>query len=186
MERCRPGTGSSYSDLPDERVVELTRDNWASRRPGDGESTLERKVLVPVPPEGFFCPPRARLVEGMPVRAGIVTRQPGEDPYVEVFVTEKIAREHGALVLRPAKTVDIVCYSAGALSENEGERSTDCDWEIVTFLCSDGDEREPMSPLTMARNLLEKPGGTRSRYSARELAESIWHHATVRGIRVKG
>jgi hypothetical protein len=104
---------------------------------------------------------------------------------VEVFVSEKVAQEHGALVVRPARTVDIVCYSAEALMENDGGRSTDCDWEIVTFLCTDEDEQEPMTPLTMARNFLEKPGGTRSVYTSREFAESIWHHASVRGIRVK-
>jgi hypothetical protein len=184
-EHSRRGTGHSYSRLSEERVVELALDNWASRKPGDGEMTLERKVLVRVPPDGFYCPPRARPVEGMPVQAEIVTRQEEEDPYVEVFVSEMVAREHDALVERPARTVDIVCYSADALTENDGERSTDCDWEIVTILCTDEEEQEPMTPLTMARNFLEKAGGTKSVYTARELAESIWHHATQRGISVK-
>lgn len=185
-ENCRRGTGHSYSLLPDESVVDLTLANWAARVPGSGETTLDRKVLVGVPPDRFFCPPRARLVEGMPVQAGIATRQEGEDPYVELFVSEKVAREYDALMLRPARTTDIVCYSAEALLENGGRRSTPCDWEIVTILCSAGDRQAPMSPLTMARNFLEKPGGTRSVYTAREFAESVWHHSIVEGIRVKG
>ena len=184
-EHCRPGTGHSYSQLSEACVVQLALKGWATRSPGDGERTLDRKVLVRVPPEGFYCPPRARMVEGMPLQAEIVTRQEGEDPYVEVFVSEKVAREHDALVLRPARTVDIVCYSAEALTENDGERSTDCDWEIVTILCTDEDEQGPMTPLTMARNYLEKPGGTRSVYTAREFAEAIWRHSTQRGITVK-
>jgi hypothetical protein len=34
-----------------------------------------------------------------------------------------------------------------------------------------------MMPLTMARNLLSKPGGTKATYSAEQLAESIYHWA---------
>jgi len=38
-------------------------------------------------------------------------------------------------------------------------------------------EVEPMDPLTMARNMLEKPGGTYCDYSALEFAESVWYWA---------
>ncbi len=32
-----------------------------------------------------------------------------------------------------------------------------------------------MDPLTMARNMLAKPGGTPCRYSADDFAESVWY-----------
>lgn len=177
------GTGNSYTTLNEEQVVALVRANWDARKPGNGEVGLDRKVLVPVPAFGFFCPPRAKLVPGLPVRAEVFKRQEGEEPYVQTYVTPEDAAKFGALLETPAKVVEIVCYSAEALLENGGTRNTDCDWEIVTILCS-LKNREPMTPLTMARNFLEKTGGTKSTYTAREFANAIWYWSQ-QGVRVK-
>ena len=67
-----------------------------------------------------------------------------------------------------------VLYSAETLLENNGQRSGDYDWEVVCILASTV-ESEPMDPLTMARNMLEKPGGTFADYSALDFAEAIWY-----------
>lgn len=176
-------SGNSYSDLSPDKIIERVLDNWNKAVPGSGETTLERKILVPVDPEGFFCPPRALLIPGMEVKAEVKLRQQGEDPSVETYVTEEEARRHNALVEIPAKRVDVVCYSAEALLENNGERSTDCDWEIVCLLASQ--DKEPMLPLAMARNYLEKPGGTKGEYSAKEFAEAIYYWSSQRGIKVR-
>ena len=122
---------------------------------------------------------------GMNVEAELKVRQEGEDPYIETFVTEAEARRHDALILLPAASVDIVCYSAEALLENGGTRSTDCDWEVVCILCRSDEEREPMTPLAMARNYLEMPGGTKSDYTAKEFADAIYYWSSQRGIKVK-
>lgn len=180
----RPGTGNSYTALTDQEVVELVLANWDKRTPGAGESGLDRKVLVPVPSEGFFCPPRAKLVLGMPVQAEIVARQEGEDPYIQTYVLQADAERHNAVITQAAGTVKIVCYSAAALEENDGHRSSDAEWEIVTILATSQDQDEPMVPLAMARNYLQKPGGTFGDYSAKEFAEAVWFHAQ-QGIRIK-
>ena len=86
--------GNSYSTKPFKDVVEIVRKNWEKRIPGAGETTTDRKVLVPVPPQGFFCPLRVPLREGMPISAQIVTRQEVEDPYIETFVTPEHAGVH--------------------------------------------------------------------------------------------
>lgn len=185
LKHSAQGTGNSYSTLDPSEVVRLADAYWDKRRPGSGETDLSRKVIVPVPPEGFFCPPRAKLMAGMPVRAEVVTRQDGEDPYVQTFITTEDAKAWGVLVETPAEIAEVVCYSAEALLENGGTRSTDCDWEIVTLLCSIGGATDPMMPLAMARNFLEKPGGTKGEYTAQQFAEAIWHWAQ-RGIRIKG
>jgi len=176
------GTGNSYSSLSEEQVVALVVANWNNRTLGTGESSLDRKVLVPVPSFGFFCPPRAKLVAGLPVKAEVFTRQEGEDPYVQTYVTTEDAAKFNALIETTAKVVEIVCYSAEALLENGGTRTTQCDWEIVTILC--GLQREPMTPLCMSRNFLEKTGGTKGIYTAQEFAEAIWYWSQ-QGIRVK-
>ena len=72
-------------------------------------------------------------------------------------------------------------YSAAALTENEGKRSGDFDWEIVAIIASPV-ETEPMNPLTMARNFLEKPGGTFCEYTAREFAEAVYYWSCRAGL----
>jgi len=177
-------SGNTYSVFSEQEIVDLVLNHWGEAVAGQGESTLDRKILVPIPPHGFFCPPRANLVSGMRVTSEIKTRQAGEDPYIETYVEEDEARRLNAFVEIPAKRVDVVCYSASALLENDGKRSTDCQWEIVCLLATTG-EQESMMPLAMARNYLEKPGGTLTVYSAREFAESIYYWASQRGIKVK-
>jgi hypothetical protein len=89
------------------------------------------------------------------------------------------------LVEVPAKRVDVVCYSAEALLENNGTRThLDCNWEIVCLLASTG-EKEPMLPLAMARNYLEMPGGTKGEYTAKEFAEAIYYWSSKRGVKVR-
>lgn len=175
------GSGNSFFNLSPQRVLDLVIENWDKRTPGTGEGGIDRKVLVPVPPEGFFLPV-VNLVDGMPVRAEITRRQPHEDPYVDVYVDYLDAKAMG-LAAQVAKFTNIVCYSAEALLENNGTRSTDCEWEIVCVLASKSD-KEPMMPLTMARNFLEMPGGTKSVYTAQEFAEAIYYHSK-RGIKIK-
>lgn len=186
--------GQSYTTLDYVYFIELVRDNWEKRRAGAGEGTnLNRKVLVPI--EGndllyhhaqpaFFCPCYVPLSVGMPVRAEVTQRQDGEHPHIQTFITPEDAKHY--MRLSPsAKHVDVVCYSAEALLENGGKRSTEREWEIVTILCSD-DVEEPMHPLAMARNFLGMPGGTKSNYTAKEFAEAIWHHlGGVRGLKIK-
>lgn len=174
--------GNSYTTLSESQVIALVQENWDKREPGDGETGIDRKVLVPVPLDEFFCAPRMPLVPGLPIKAEVFQRQEGEDLYVQIFVTWEDAIRFGFKPERAA-ACKIVCYSAEALLENGGERSTDCEWEIVTILATNG-QKEPMTPLTMARNFLEKPGGTKGVYTAEEFAEAIWFWSN-QGIRVK-
>lgn len=64
-------SGNSYSTLSLDQIVQLVLNNWNEATPGQGESDLSRKILVPVPVDGFFCPPRAKLVEGMNVKVEV-------------------------------------------------------------------------------------------------------------------
>ncbi len=183
LEYSREGTGNSYSTLSNDDVLKLVQENWGLRRPGAGETDTNRKVLVPVPCEGMFCSPRAEIVVGLPIKARVVRRQAGEDPYIETYITPEDAESFGVKPT-PAKRCDIVCYSVEALLENDGKRSSDAEWEIVTILAYPTDAEEPMPPLTMSRNYLNKPGGTYGEYSAKEFAESIYYHATRNTVKV--
>jgi hypothetical protein len=181
-ERHKKGTGNSFFNLSEELVIKLVTDEWALRYPGQGETGLDRKIVVPVNPIGFWISTTTTLLEGMPLQAEVVRRQPGEDPYVEVYIDTLDAMKFG-ISPTPAVYCNIVCYSAEALLENGGERSTFCDWEIVAILASKK-EIEPMPPLTMARNFLEKAGGTKSIYSAEEFAQAIYDNS-IKGVKIK-
>ncbi|WP_206606660.1 hypothetical protein, partial [Steroidobacter cummioxidans] len=56
LSRHRPGTGYSFfTEYTAADIVDLVRGNWFSATPGDGEKGLERKVVVPIPAENFYC-----------------------------------------------------------------------------------------------------------------------------------
>ncbi len=181
LDRHKEGTGHSFFRIPRNAVVERVKEAWDKRQPGQGETTVDRKVVVPVNPDGFFLSTTA-LQDDLPLKAEVVRRQPGEDPFVEVYVDFNDPRWQflGGLGVRggfePAKYCSIVCYSGEALLENDGKRSTDCDWEIVCVIASNM-EKEAMDTLTMARNFLGKAGGTKSIYTAEEFAEAIYYHS---------
>lgn len=168
--------GFSYSCLTDEQILNLVRDNLDKAIPGTGEKDLTRKILVPVPAKDedgpLFYTSIVLLKEAIPVSAMVTKRRPEEDPFIQNYITPKQAMSLG-LKSEPANFVKIVCYSAEALAENN-ERSGDCDWEIIAIVASPV-ENEPMPPLTMARNMLEKEGGTKSVYTADEFAEAIYY-----------
>ena len=165
-DRHVPKNGYSFSILKNEEVLKLVIENWDKAIPGTGEKDLTRKVLVPIPADGFFTA-TTLINESLPVSAIVTKRRPDEDSYIQNY-TPTIG-----CVPEPANFVKIVCYSAAALAEND-ERSTNCNWEIIAIVASPV-EYEPMPPLTMARNMLNKKGGTKSSYTAREFAEAIYY-----------
>ncbi len=174
--QSRAAVGNSYTTLSEDELLQLICEQWHLRVPGFGESDVTRKVLVPITmTQNFFCPPRVKLQMGLPLHARVMMRQAGEDPHVQVYTTPEDAKSFGYSP-KVATMVDVVCYHKDALLENNGQRTHDTEWEIVTLLCSTG-EGDPMTPLTMARNYLKKPGGTWSNYSATDLAEAIWNSA---------
>ena len=126
---------------------------WEGR--GWGFRTGYRKgvVLVSIAPEGIPGPLKSRVV---PISRGteFVTvcksRVAGETP----------RKKSMALVdeLPDAKYITAVLYHKDVLAE-DNDRSTECDWEVVTVLCQ-VDEEEPMTPATMMSNHFKADGGT--------------------------
>lgn len=159
-------SGFSYTTMSYEELIAEISKNWKNRRPGKGEISLDRKVVVPISNEKVFGV-YTKIKPGMKITSEVVQRQVGEDYYIENTLdspTERIQNSFAKVVL----------YSREALLENNGSCSTDADWEVVCLISTDVDD-EPMQPLAMARNMLEKAGGTSSTYSAQEFAESIYY-----------
>jgi Protein of unknown function (DUF3228) len=173
LGRYKPGTSHAYYTGSNEALLDLVQRYWDDRYPGAGREDLSKVVIVPLPPEGFVCG-TVQVDETSELSAELVRRQPHEEPYLQV-------KARGP---REAATfAGVVLYSADTLLENDGKRSGDCAWEIVCVLASPVRD-EPIDPLTMARNMLEKPGGTYCDYTAQQFAESIWYWSRRAGVEV--
>ena len=163
-ERHQPGGRHTWFEGGEAALLDLVRAHWRERHPGAGRQDLEHVVVVPVPPERFHGTTVA-VADHTPLHAFLDRRQRGEEPFIRVTAEgEPPPPRHAAVVL----------YHADTLEENAGHRSSDADWEVVCLLAGDQPE-EPMDPITMARNFLEKPGGTFTPYTARDFAEAIWY-----------
>lgn len=162
--RHLPDGKHTWYEGTQEELLELVRKGWPQRRPGAGRQDLSQVVLVPVDPEGFVG--NTVLVgDDTTLYAHLDRRQKGEDAFIRITADgEREKPLHASVVM----------YSAETLTENGGTRSGDFDWEVVCLLAGPK-ESEPMDPLTMARNMLEKPGGTYAPYTAEEFAESIYY-----------
>ncbi len=162
--RYRPGSTHSHYLGSEDELVALVAAHWAARRPGAGRDGLDEVVVVPVPPEGFVGS-TVSVDETTRLSAAYSRRAEGEDGYVEV-------RADGPR--EPVRHAAVVLYAAAVLELNDGVRSTDRDWEIVCVIASPVPE-EPLDPLTMARNMLARPGGTPCDYTAEQFAEAVWY-----------
>ena len=147
-------------------IIANIKQNWEQRTPGSGRSDTLKVCLVPLD-EGFLPLFKNRLIpiSELQITRGTVTkRQSKEDAYVDVL-------GHGFPLAN--NYVKVVLYSNDTLLENNGDSTDLFDWEIVAINASPF-PHEPMEPITMARNYLQKVGGTFAPYSAEDFAKSIY------------
>jgi len=70
-------------------------------------------------------------------------------------------------------SVDLILYRNDVLKETN-EEETNCEWELIAFYGIPECLSElPMGPVTMMRNQLCLPGGTKGEYSSKEWADSV-------------
>lgn len=167
--RHTPESSFSYYAGSWEKLVKLVEEYFDKHTPGFRPGVVQ----VEVPSDNFFSAIVPLNSESV-LESTFKPRAPGEQAVIHTIV--KNAKKS------PAKRAILILYSAEALLENGGTRSTECDWEIVSINASPNEGGEPMNPMTMARNFLELSGGTKTEYTARQFAEAIlfWNtHAMV-------
>lgn len=119
-------------------------------------------ILIDLP-GWMFKSSIVKLDEDSVVTANFSPRLEKESPCIKIFVeAEKETANYASLVL----------YRADVLEE-DNDRSSNADWEIVAIKARMTAEEEPMDPYTMARNFLHLSGGTKGNFSATEFAQSI-------------
>lgn len=132
-------------------------------------------ILVDLPPKNFYSAivdlslfPETKLV------SSYAARRPGEMPFIRTAAKGK---------KQQANYASVVLYRKDVLEENN-ERETEAEWEVVAIKARLSEEEEPMDPMTMARNFFHLQGGTQGDFSAEQFAKSIvyWNsHAMTQG-----
>lgn len=163
VRRQSPRSKFSHFDGTWEELENLVEENFDKAKPGYREGVM----LVPLAPAGFWAS-TVQVTPSTTLKATFGSRRENELSFVSVTAVngEKM----------PAKAVDIVLYHRDVLAET-GEATVDTEWEIVSVNAHATEEEEPMHPLTMARNMLQLPGGTKGEYTGEQFAKSIAYWA---------
>jgi hypothetical protein len=119
-------------------------------------------IIVNVLPFNFYSA-IVNLTEATKINASYSPRREGEGSYIRVCAS---------MEKQEAKYASLVLYRKDVLDEND-ERQTGAEWEIVAIKASVDQEEEPMNPMTMARNFLHLKGGTQGTFTAEQFAKSI-------------
>lgn len=169
VKRQKPQSKYSHYEGSWEELENLVEDNFDKQQPGYRDGV----VLVPVDPKGFWAS-TIQVTPSTALKATFGARQDGELPFVSVTAINGVKM--------PAKAVDVILYRRDVLMETH-EASNSTPWEIISVNARATDEEEPMHPLTMARNMLQLPGGTKGEYTAEQFAKSIayWSDKVLAG-----
>ena len=160
------GSGKSFTNtLSFEEIADHADKQMASGFYKEGYRSGVRIIDVdPSLTHEFICP-FVRINSTTKLLAKYVQRRDGENFYIQV-------RAESGELLRAGK-VELILYHHDVLLENE-EQSTDFEWELISFhALPEGVDYMPMGPVTMMRNQLELPGGTKAKYSSEDWAKSI-------------
>jgi len=166
VRRQIKGSGKTYSPhLSFEEVAEYVAERFKNGhfREGyrDGVVIVEAAEEMS---EHFICP-FVEIDDTTELRAGWISRQEEEEPYIQIRAVSGTPL--------PAVKVEFILYRHDVLAEND-EQSTDAEWELISVhALPEGIADLPMGPVTMMRNQLELPGGTKACYSSEEWAEAV-------------
>jgi len=174
VKRQIKGSGKTYVDgLTFEEIVSHAQEQLANGNYTEGYR--DGVILVQVDKQlihHFICP-FVKITEEIKLKATVVKRRPEEEYYIQMR----------ALKGKPLKTgsVDLILYHHDVLAETN-EHTTDENWELISFhAVPEGIDDMPMGPVTMMRNQLQLPGGTKAFYESEKWANSIkfWQEYAV-------
>tara|TARA_B100000029_G_C17268402_1_gene848886 strand:+ start:100 stop:660 length:561 start_codon:yes stop_codon:yes gene_type:complete len=127
----------------------------------------EGVVLVPVEEKlinDFVCP-IVKITSKTKLVAEQVKRRDDEEAYIQIRATNGTPLK--------SNNVDLILYAHEVLKETN-ENETNNDWELISFHAIPKNMKDlPMGPVTMMRNQLQLPGGTKGFYSSEQWAKSV-------------
>ena len=165
VKRQVKGSGKTYSSISFEQIIshaEVQLKNGCFKK-----GYRDGVILVSVSKEflKYFISPLVKIDSNTKFETKPKKRRENE----EIYLSTK------ALNGEPLKIggVDLILYRKDILQETN-ENETDNEWELIAFqgIPEDLDEL-PMGPITMMRNQLCLPGGTKANYPSQEWAKSV-------------
>jgi len=165
VERQVKGSGKTYSDsFSFSKIASIAEENLnlGNYIEGyrDGVILIELESNIA---KNFICP-LTKINKNTILSAENVRRREKEEYYIQI-------RALNGKSLNTDK-VDLVLYRNDVLRETN-EQSTNADWELIAFMAKPKGIKMPMGPVTMMRNQLQKPGGTKGVYASEKWAESV-------------
>lgn len=158
VRRQTESSSFTHWNLSDEEVLARVNANFSQAKKGYREGV----VLVPVPADGFFSSV-VKLNPGDQLVGEFKSRRAGEEPRKTI---------HAKGNKLPAKLVDVVLYHRDVLAEN-GDNSTDAEWEIISINGNPENEELPILPETLIANHFELSGGTATNMSDSEFVAAL-------------
>ena len=176
VKRQTKDSGKTYTTLTFEDMAEFAEKqiNKKNYKEGyrDGVIIVEiSNSLV----EKFICP-FVEINEDTKLKAEISKRRNEEQHYIRI-------KALNGKTLKTGK-VELILYRHDVLKETN-ENTTNNEWELISFhSIPDTINALPMGPVTMMRNQLQLPGGTKGNYSSEEWAHSInfWQKYAIKEI----
>lgn len=154
-----------------EELLLLAHKHWPVNCKGD-----ETVVFVTVPVnDDFFCGV-VKVNKDTVLRSHFGVRDKGEEPHV-------IDLAYGAEKVLGVETT-LVFVSHDELAKKNEQTHKDIAFELVSInVEEEKGKKAPKHPRTMARDHLDKPGGTLTKFTADQFAESIdyWKDRVMNG-----
>ena len=166
VKRQVEGSGKTYSKtLSFEEIAVDAQDQMNNGDFLDGYRDGVRIVRGSHKYTNHFICPYVKIDENTELISNVVKRQAGEMPYIQTRAKNGNPLKAGC--------VEYILYRHDVLLENNEESST-ADWELISIhAIPEGLKKMPMGSITMMRNQLKLPGGTKAKYSSEEWAESV-------------
>jgi hypothetical protein len=157
----------SYFEGSFEELESLVSEHFSNQKPGYKDGV----VSITVPPKGFVSG-IVKLDETSVLTSTFSARRKGESPYLSTVASG---------IRMKANHVEVILYHRDVIIE-DGDTPVDAVWEIVSINARET-EKEPITPMAMARNMAGLVGGTKASYTAEQYMESIlyWSNKAMAG-----
>ena len=163
--RQKPNSGKTYSSLDFPEIAKYAEEKLNENDYVKGYR--DGVVIIKIEDEmtkKFTCP-FVKINDNSILKAEVARRRPEEEHYIRIKSTNGTPLETGS--------VELILYRNDVLKESN-ENTTESDWELISFHAIPKEVEEmPMGAVTMMRNQLQLPGGTKGHYESDKWAKSV-------------
>ena len=166
VKRQIPESGKTYSTLSFDKIALYAEEKLKEKEFKEGYRNGVIIIRIDNNLTEYFKCPFVKIHSNTKLKAEIKKRRENEENYISVKALNGKELD--------IEYIDLILYRHDVLKETK-ENTTDFDWELISFhAIPKGIKNMPMGPVTMMRNQLQLPGGTKGDYTSKEWAESVY------------